>query len=186
MLVEMSEEKKEKEKKTISVSIELSTINKQLTEAMNFQREIMQSPIVEQALQVAKVYESFWQMNDTLQCMASINSVIQESQKALQALESSTAGMRAMLEYQTGINKLMEQLGEVSNMVASVKIPEIAIPKLNTELATIPSQNNTLVRSLLREIDLLEKELAKEKTKNKGLIALLDEKRKELKKQYVI
>lgn len=68
------------------------------------------------------------------------------------------------------------------------EMSKIQIPRITTELSVIQSQNNSTIDSLLREIAFLEKELSKEKVKNKELLALLtllEEKRKELKKQYV-
>jgi hypothetical protein len=181
----MSEEKeKDKEKKPLSVLTELSNIGVGLSEAMRAQAQIMQSSIAQQALQSARIFDSFNGLSSSFKTMASINNMIREHQAIIPAFQQPPI-MKTMLEYQTGISILAKQLVGINKMIQSVKMPKIAIPTLSTELAVIPRQNDTLVRSLLREIELLEKELAKEKAENKQLMALLEEKRKELKKQYV-
>jgi len=183
----MTEEKKEKEKdkKTTSISDRLVTITLGLSEAKKAQAQIMQSAIAQQALQSARISESFQRMAGTLQTMTSFNNMIERHQLVMQTLQQSSIGLKTMMEYQSGVRELANRLVGINKMITSVKMPTPIIPKLTTELAAIPPQSNTLVRSLLRQIEFLEKELAKEKSENKQLLALLDEKRKELKKQYV-
>jgi len=178
----MSEEKKEKEKRPISVFEELSTISLGISEAMKAQAQILQSSVALQALQSAKVCESFKHMAGTLQSMASFNNMIKQNQIVIQTLQQSSIGLKAMLEYQLHMRQLADNLARINKMVQPLKFPTATV---TTELIAIPPRNDTLVRSLLREIEFLEKELSKKKAKNKELLALLDEKRKELKKQYV-
>jgi predicted RNase H-like nuclease (RuvC/YqgF family) len=180
----MSEEKKEKGKKgkTISVFNELSTSSIGLSEAMKAQAQIMQSSVALQALQSAKILEPFKYVAGTLKLMASFNNMIKQHQIVMQTLQQSSVGLKTMLEYQSQVRQLADNLVRINKMVEPLKFP---IPKLTAELTAIPPRNDTLVRSLLREIEFLEKELSKEKAKNKELLALLEEKRKELKKQYV-
>jgi hypothetical protein len=182
----MSEkEEKERKKKALSIPVNLSTIDRELSEALRLQRQMMLSPLVLEALRTARIFDSFNHMTESLQCMESVNRIIKDNHIVFKAFEYSFEGLKAMLGYGAETKKLLEQFSGISRLVESIKVPEIAIPKLETELVAIPPQNDALVRSLLRQIDLLEKELAKEKIKNKGLIALLDEKRKDLKRQYV-
>jgi hypothetical protein len=178
-------EKKEKEKEKKDISINLSTIDHELSEALKIQTEVMLSPLVQAALKTARIFDSFNHMTESLQYMESVNRIIKDSKMIFTSFEYSMESLKAMFEYGAGTKKLLEQFSGINRILDSVKIPEIAIPRLETELAAIPPQNDILIRSLLREIDLLEKQLAKEKIKNKALIAILDEKRKELKKQYV-
>jgi hypothetical protein len=58
----------------LSVFNELSTISFALSEAMKAQAQILQSSVALQALQSAKVFESFKRMAGTLQSMASFNN----------------------------------------------------------------------------------------------------------------
>lgn len=180
----MSEEKKEKEKekKVLPVFKGLSTISLGLSEAMKAHARIMQSPVAQQALQSALVFDSFKHMAGTLQSMAKFNDIIRQNQIVIQTLQQSSIGLKTMLEYQSQIGQLSANLTRINKMVSLLKFPTAM---LTAELVSIPRQNDTLVRGLLREIEFLEKELSKEKTENKELRALLEEKRKGLKKQYV-
>jgi len=167
----------------LSVFNELSTISFALSEAMKAQAQILQSSVALQALQSAKVFESFKRMAGTLQSMASFNNMIKQNQTVMQTLQQSSIGLEAMFEYQLHMKQLADNLARINKMVQPLKFPTAP---LTTELTDIPHRNDMLVRSLLREIEFLEKELSKEKAKNKELLALLEEKRKELKKQCVV
>lgn len=179
----MSEEKKEeKERKTTSIFDELSNISIGLSEAEKMQAQIMQSSVVQQALQSAKIFESFSHIAGYLHSMASINEMLRQNQSVIHAIQQSSAVFNMMREYQSQVRRLADSLTTINKMVRPL---EFTIPELTAELTTIPTRNDTLVRSLLREIELLEKELSKEKAKNKVLLALLEKKRKQLKRQYV-
>lgn len=176
---------KEKEKKTTSVSDRLVVITLGLSEAISARAQIMQSAIAQQALQSARVSEAFQRMAGSLHTMEAFNNMIKQQQLAMQTLQRSSIGLKTIMDYQSGVTELANRLVGINKMIESVKISIPVLPKLTTELAAIPSRNDTLVKSLLREIEFLEKELAKEKGTNKQLIALLEEKRKDLTKQYV-
>ena len=176
----MPEEKKKK--KPISVFNELSAISIGLSKAMKAQTQIMQSSVALQALQSAKVLESFKYMAGTLQSMVFLNNTLKQHHTVMQAFQRSSIGLKTMLSYRLQVRQLADNLIRINKMVEPLTLP---IPELTAELTAIPPRNDTLVRSLLREIDFLEKELSKEKAKNKQLLAFLEEKRKKLKTQYV-
>ena len=180
----MSEKKeKPKEKKPESILISLSNIQTSLSEAMKAQKAI--------SMQVAKVAETavkpLTSLAQSLQTMNTftnaINSVIQQQQQAVMRALQAPLVSQTMLQYQAHVKTLEESLARIRKMV---ELPRIDIPTITTELTAIPSQNNRTINSLLRHIEFLETELAKEKAKNKELLRLLEEKRKELKKQYVV
>jgi len=166
----------------MSVFNELANISISLSEAMTAHTQIMQSDMAKQALQSAKVFESFKHMAGTLQLMASFNDLVKQHRIVMKTFEQSSIGLKAMLEHQSHVKELASSLTRINDMVKPLKF---TVPELKTELTAIPSKNDTLVRSLLREIEFLENELSKEKAKNKELLALLEEKRKQLKNQYV-
>jgi hypothetical protein len=175
-------EEKKKLKESESVSVELSNISDNVSEAIKAQKEIAEyGSKVFQAFRsdlfTPSVCTSLQFLGGTLQSLSNISSILKDYQPLLTSLNFkafSDIGLqtRAISESLTSIGKMME-------------LPKIEVPKLEVELSAIPTQNNTLVKTLVRQIEYLENELAKEKTINKELIALLEEKRKELKKQYV-
>lgn len=182
----MSEEKKEKEKlkekKQKSILINLSNIQTNLSEAMKAQETI--------TMQVAKLaiatkpLASFTSplasLAQSLRAMNIFNTAIHQH-AFIRALQAPLVS-QAMFQYQAQVKALAEGLTRVSKMV---EMPKINISTITTELTAIPPQNNRTVKSLLRHIDRLEKELSKEKAKNKELLQLLENMKKKVKQQYI-
>lgn len=185
----MSEEMKEKEKPK-SVAKEYKNIEIDLSEAIKIQEEMLQSGAVKQALEVAKALEPLKQVYDSIQNMAGFNDLIRQYSEIVQSITQSTV-WKTMLQYEHEVNKLTKELSGIQRMVdATGRI--LSMPKFETELSTILPQTNMTIKSLLRHIEFLEKELmkekaktAKEKAEKEELLRQLAEQKKELKERYI-
>jgi flagellar biosynthesis chaperone FliJ len=186
----VSEEKKEEEKKKEKKTIVLDgyeSIQTNLSQAMVAQGTILGSAIARQVMESARIAQAMSNSLGTIKMMEAINSVMRQQNAITQALQnamqnSAVIGTMAIYENQT--RKLAEGIAAISQRIQSIT-SKVVVPSIKTELATIPHQTNVTVRTLENYIVALEKELAKERAKNKELLALIEEKRKELKKQYV-
>jgi hypothetical protein len=139
----------------------------------------MNSAVVTAALRNKEMLENYKRMYGTFETISSLRYTAMAHQANLASLQMS-------LRTRTLIENQLRNYAVTFTRINQIAKPLIApTPALTQALVAAPPKNEVLVRSLLREIEMLEKELAKEKGKNKELLALLDEKRKELKKQYV-
>jgi hypothetical protein len=188
----MSEDKgdKEKEKKKRSVFDQLSSIGVGLSEALEAQERIMQSPAMMQAIkQATEVSKACKRITSSLGTMESINKMMKQNDEIIKTFTESS-GMKMLTEYWSQINRLVDNLSRIGKMVKPI---DISLPKLDAALFDASSQNDTLGRCQDRLIEFLERELSKAKAKNKQdearineLLGLLEEKRKKLKEQYVV
>lgn len=183
----MSEEEKgeknekKKEKKPITVVEQWNNISLSVTDTIRIQRELMQSNAVNTALQAARATQSFIQTAAFLKSFQGLNETLRANSQIIQQVYQ-TPGLKAMAEMQQQMGKLNADFVRASQIARS---PTIQMPILTTQLKAIPPQRDTVIRSLVSQIEYLESELAKSKTENKELIRQLEEKRKELKQQYV-
>lgn len=177
----MSEQKKKEEKKKTEqiVSGELANISTVILNALGTKEQI--NSMVQTTLKsLQPSLAGLNHLSETLNNMSPVYEMIRQNQAIFQSIQ--TSNLTAILDSLRQVNQLSETLVRINEMM---QLPKISIPKLETELKAISPKNNILVKSLLSQIEYLENELAKEKGKNKELLALLDEKRKKLKKQYI-
>jgi uncharacterized protein YjgD (DUF1641 family) len=183
----MSEEKKEEEKKKEKKTTILNgyaSIQKSLAQAMVAQNTILNSAIAKQAMESARIAQAMSNSLGTIKMMEGINNMMRRQNAVTQALQNafqSSSLIRTMTIYENQTRRLAESIVAINQSIHT----KIAVPAMKTELAIIPRQTDVTVRTLENYIVALEKELAKEKDENKELLRLLDEKRKDLKKQYV-
>jgi hypothetical protein len=186
----MSEEKGDKEKKKRSVFDQLSSIGVGLSEALEAQKRIMQSPAMMQAIkQATEVSEAYERIAGSLSIMESINKMMKQHDEIIKAFTESS-GMKMLTEYWSQVNRLVDDFSMIGKIVKPI---DISLPKLDSALFGASSQNDTLVRRQERLIEFLEKELSKVKAESKekektisALLALLEEQRKKLREQYVV
>jgi len=186
----MTEEKKKEEAKkqeVVTVYSELSSIFDAATESIREQELIYQHISNSMAAMDTSMYSgilasldclhssltSIGQISTSWRENAAILSVIDSSASPFSALEFAGSQMKQMHENIEAMGKLIE--------MPDAKMPEIIIPIIKE----VDSQKDAIIRSLVSQIEYLESELNKEKTEKKDLLALLEDKRKELKKQYV-
>jgi len=185
MTEEKKKEKKKEEKETIEEmlsSIDFEKISAIAASALKAQEELSRY-FAEAAFPKLKGLEECLKgVSTTFVEMDSINELI----KQIAIINVPTM---------TELTELYKQIDEMNKSLYKslelVKMPEIPLPDLITELETIPPRNDTLVRSLLREIELLEynlsekaKELAAKDAEIKELRARLEGKKKRL-EQYI-
>jgi len=180
----MSEEKKKEEEKKKQIamaqnSTELTKLSIGFANALKMQEQLNRS-MAQIALKTLQPVLDFSYLSATLHSMTPALDMMRQNQAILQAIKPPA--LEGILESQRQISQITASLVAINKLI---QVPKISMPELKTTSNKIPTQHNTLVRSLLSQIEYLETELAKEKGKNKELLALLDEKRKELKKQYV-
>jgi len=183
---EKKEEEKKKEKKT-TVLDGYTSIQTSLSQAMVAQSAILNSAIARQAMESARIAQAMSNSLGTIKMMEAINHMVRQQNAIMQVLQNAMQNstvIRAMATYENQTRRLAESIATINQRIQSIPT-KIVVPAIKTELATIPRQTNVTVRTLENYIVALEKELAKEKMKNKELLALLEDKRKELKKQYV-
>lgn len=186
----MSEEKKEEEKKKEKKTTVLNgytSIQASLSQAMVAQSAIVSSGFARLGMESARIAQAMSNSLGTIKMMEGINRMVRQQNAVTQALQSAfqnSSLIRAMTTYENQTRRLAENIVAINQRVQSIHT-EVVVPAIRTELATIPRQTDVTVRTLENYIVALEKELAKEKEKNKELLELLEEKRKDLKKQYV-
>ena len=180
----MSEEnKKEEKKKRVTMFDEMNAISSSIQAAYAVQESIMNSAIIQQMNQVSTLSA---QMGEGLK---SFNS-LEEIGKMVNCIEIAFEWFQPILLPPNGLLDALEQIDTITKDFARMnemfKLPNITIPEVSREITIIQRNNNTIIKVLAEEIERLERELAQQKTDNKELQALLEDKRKELKKQYVV
>lgn len=179
-MVDEKKKKRKKEPKKISPVFEFSAMKLAFSQLTETQKAAMESFHPLKAFVEASALKAFNQSLPMYKAMLPVvNSVFTAQQSVLQALKSSKA-LETFVELRKTTQKLAETYLAVNKALALPR--EIAIAKINPLMETIPSQTNTAVNSLLRHIEFLEKELAKERAKNKELLRILRDRGKELKK----
>ena len=183
---EKKEEEKKKEKKTVVLD-RYTSIQTSLSKAMIAQNAILNSAIARTAMESGRIAQAMINSLGTIKMMEAINRMVRQQDAITQALQNTflnSTVIRAMTTYENQARRLAESIATINQRVQSMNM-EVVAPTIKTELAIIPRQTDVTVRTLEKYIVALEKELAKEKGKNKELLRLLEEKRKDLKKQYV-
>lgn len=186
MSEEKKEEEKKKEKKT-TVLDRYASIQTSLSQAMVAQSAILSSAIARQTMESARIAQAMSNSLGTIKMMEAITHMVRQQNAIAQVLQNAMQNstvVRAMGIYENQARKLAESIATINQRIQSIPM-KVVVPAIKTELATIPRQTDVTVRTLENYIVALEKELAKEKAKNKELLALLEEKRKKLKNQYV-
>ena len=187
----MTEKKKKehtkKPEEILNASVELANMSTIVAETIKEQEQISQS--ISNAIKAldyspfSGILASLDCLKGTLSSIKQLSTIMGEKPAIFSVIESSASALSNLGTVSSQIRQMHENIESMSKLIdpSEVKLPEIIIPRIKE----IDSQKDTIIKSLASQIEYLESELSKEKEKNNELLALLDEKRKELKKQYV-
>ena len=182
--MEITEEKKKerkKEPKKISPVFEFSAMKLAFSEWKETQKALMESFQPLKTFMEPSALKAFKQSLSMHKAMLPVvSSIFAAQQSILQTFQSSSKVLETFVEFRKEFQELAETYLAINKALALPR--EIAIAKITPKMETIPSRTKTVVNSLLRHIDFLEKELAIERAKNKELLRILRERGKELKK----
>lgn len=176
-----NKENKKKEKKIHPVLEGIRLAFNQTTEA---QKALMESaPLLSALTEYPGVLDALKQSAMSLRYVSELSKMLMKEQKEIVRALLSSGALSVVSDFRQDLQKLAELTVGIREMVKMNK--NIDVPTLLPKIEAIPSQTNAVINGLLRHIDFLEREMAKERQKNKELLKLLEEKRKELKKKYV-
>ena len=180
----MSEKKEKKKPKLVLKN--LSGIQLALIEASRAHRAIIESSAMQRAIvesaRISKIiHQSTIGLQTIMKTQTQLHKMLTEQARILEACQVPQA-LKAMAQYEANVRRLAKQFSRVQQMV---RIP-LPITSLETRIRTIPSRADRAINSLLNYIAFLEGELSKEKTKNKELLRILEELRKDVKRRYVV
>ena len=180
---EKKKEKKKKPKKVSPALGEFSAIKLALSQTTEAQRALWESQLKALVEPFAlKAYKQSVLMHKAMLPVAM--SLFRARQNILQVFQSPKV-LETLVKYRESVQGIAETHLAINRMITTLS-KQIAIPQITPKLEALPSQTKTAVNSLLRHIDFLEKELAKERKKNKALLKRIEETKKELKKKYVV
>jgi hypothetical protein len=185
-----SEEKKEQEGKkkpeqTKNFIAELTKMTAYASQAMEAQNAILESGALQALAQNAKMFQEMQKALVTSQIVIALDTFAGQHAELMKSIQAPWEEARRL---SLQMKDICDTVTRANQMIAkSVPMQEVTL-----ELQSIPSRNETLVRSLLREIELLEFNLAEREkiisakdSEIKQLRELLENKRKKLKEQYV-
>lgn len=184
------EKKKEVAKKPedmVNAFTELSCISTTVTEAMREQEQISQSISNMMKATETSMYSGILTsldcVNGSLSSIEQISTSWRENEAILSAIGSSTCALGTLETIGSQVKEMYENIESIGKLInpQEAKLAEIIIPKIKE----VDSQKDTIIKSLVSQIEYLESELSKKDTKIRELLALLEEERKDLKKQYV-
>lgn len=110
-----------------------------------------------------------------------LQSLFTQQLSILRAFQPSPI-FRTLVQYRKSLEKLSENYLAINK---AITFPQFSLSQITPKMEAIPSLTKATVNGLLRHIEYLERELAKERQKNKALLRILEETKKELKKKYV-
>ncbi len=177
-------EKKEK-KKPESVHKNLTRIQLALVEASRANSAIMRTSVIQAMQASARISKIFDQSTIGLQTMikaqAQLNKMAMKQARLLQAFQVPQV-LKAVVAHEKNALGLAAEYSRIQQSIQK----SISLPSLETHVRAIAPRTDTTMKSLLNYVEFLEKELTKEKAKNKELLRILEELKKEIKKQYVV
>ena len=177
--------KKKEKKKPKSVLENLSGIQLALSEASRAYKAIMDTSAMQAILASAKISKIIAQsttgLRTIMETQMQLQKMVMEQARILRASQVSQA-LKTISAYRESARKLAEQYSRIQQMV-QISAP---LTSLETEIRAIPSRTDRAIKSLLNYIAFLERELSKEKAKNKELLRILEELRKDVKRRYVV
>lgn len=180
----MQEEKKEKKTRLVLKDLFPTTLLA-LSQATEAQKALMAShPLLEALRQHPSVLQELRQSWLSLRHVGVVSKLI-TGQSELLRLSHSPIALGITSTYLQDIRKLSDHLTGIREIVKSATKAIDITPHL-PKIEAIRPQTDAVVNGLLRHIDFLEKELAKEREKNKALLKRLSDLKKELKKKYVV
>lgn len=178
----MSEETKEDKKKRLTMVDEMTAISSSVQAALQAQESIMNSGIIQQMNQVSTLSVQMDEVLKSVKAFGEIGKMVNCIEVAFEEFQPILLPPNGLLDALGQIDTITREFAKMNEII---KLPDITIPEFSREIAIIPRNNNTIIKVLAEEIERLEKELAQQTNDNKELRALLEDKRKELKKQYV-
>lgn len=179
-MVEEKKKERKKEPKKNSPVLEFSAMKLALSQTKEAQKALMESSQLLKTLMEPFALKAYKQSVSMYRAMLPVvSSIFTAQQSILQAFQSSKV-LETFVKCRESVQKLAKTYLAINKAIALPR--QIAVTQITPMMETIPSQTKTAVNSLLRHIEFLEKELAKERAKNKELLRILKERGKELKK----
>ena len=191
----MTEEKKKEVAKKPEVIVnaftELSSISTSITEAMREQEQISQN--ITNAMNImgatsvsSRILASLDGLNGSLASIGQISTSWRENEAITSMIASSTDALSAITAIGSQISAMHQNIASMGKLIGEQETIEtplttIIVPRINE----VDSQKDTIIKSLVSQIEYLQSELSKRDARMKELIALLEEEKKDLKKQYV-
>ena len=187
----MSEKKKEEknEKKKLTAFDEIGDLSSLVTAAYEAQQSILGSGIFTQISEMSKIANS--QVSEVINSINSFNGVYSVSEALTQIMNQyqdviNSIELPSKMIAQTISGLELDRISkEITNLNEMLKLEPIDIPEISNEIKNIPINNNKIINILGEKIEFLEKQLDQKDDEIQKLRALLEDNRKELRKQYV-